>query len=203
LLPLAACALAPALHFVVCHGGILGIAGRSWKGVLIVERASTLQGNLQSAAHELVRRNTGRGGDTQTDVATALGMERGRLSQLLNKPGEPMPLHVAVALSRVLRDDYLMQAVCEACGGVFLALPESRPLPGHAQQAFQHAMELLGVGLRESGEALAVATEVIRDRVATRVEKGRARAEILETISALAQLLRAIDAMPERGGVDS
>ncbi len=162
------------------------------------ERVGALQANMQAAAHELVRRNTARGGDTQEDIAVALGIERGRLSQLLNKPGENIPIHLAVQLTRTLRDDYLIQAICDACGGQFLPHSKEPMAPSQAQRAFANVMALLGDAMRESGEALAVTTEVIRDRVATSEEKARARREILETISALGLLLQAITAMPER-----
>lgn len=165
---------------------------------MIAVGAEQLAANLQASAHELVRRNTSRGGDTQEDIARALGIERGRLSQLLNAPGTPLPMHMAVQLHRVLRDDYLTQAICDACGGAFVPYETEALSPADARCAFGTAMELLGVGLRESGEALAVATEVIRDRVATREEKARVRREILQTISALGQLLQGISAMPER-----
>lgn len=165
---------------------------------MIASGSETLMTNLQGAAHELVRRNTSRGGDTQEDIARALGIERGRLSQILNAPGTPIPLHLAVQLHRVLRDDYLTQAICEACGGAFIAHEPEALSPGAAREAFSHAMDLLGEGMRESGEAMAVSAEVIRDRVATAAEKARVRREILQTISALGQLLQAISAMPER-----
>lgn len=166
---------------------------------MIVVKSLTLQANLQTAAHELVARHTSRGGDTQEDIAQAVGLERGRLSQLLNKPGEYLPLHTAVQLTRTLKDDYLLQAVCAASGGVYLPTCDEALPAAQATEAFANAMALLGDGMRESGEALAVATEVIRDRVATAAEKARVRREILETISALGKLLHSIDRMPERG----
>lgn len=154
-----------------------------------------VEADLAGAAAELVRRHTSRCGDNQQDIADALGIGLGQLQHYLHGR-TAIPLHVAVALHRALHDDYLTQAIASKCGGVFVPVPDAAgALPKFA--ACEAAIDLLAATCREQGEALAVASEVLADRIVDAEEKARVRCEILEAISAFAQLLRAIDRLPQ------
>lgn len=156
-----------------------------------------IEADLVEALGELVRRHTCRGGDNQRDIAEALGVGPGQLQHWLHGR-TALPLPVAVSLHRTLDDDYLTQAYAHKCGGVFVPVPDDDSAPKLSN--CMKAMNLLADTCREQGEALAASSEVLADRVATPEEKARVRREILEAISAMTQLLRAIDSLPASGG---
>lgn len=168
-------------------------------GRLKDERGSgdLLQRKLQNSARTLAAQLAEQG-IRQEDVAEMAGITRGRWSQILNGPEESIPMHAAAVVHRDTGNDHLTQAYCKACGGVFVPLPATTLSVGAATSAFEEACRRLSVGIRESGEALAMTSEALLGRVATRETKAEIREEILEAISALVAIHQAIDDMPER-----
>lgn len=146
---------------------------------------SLLRKRIARLVEKAVHRHLGESDDRLEDVAGDLGVSPSYLSNIMhchNNAG--CPVDALVRLTRCLGDFTMIQGVADACGGVFLALPDAE---AHARP---EAIAAARLATEKAAAAVSALLGAIEDGRVTRAEVAGLEDAVPEAQSAIGQLLK-------------